>query len=109
MRQNPCRYCAAAIEYKGRHYPSFTVECRLCENRKAHDKYLESKRQFEAGEPIRTISELLDQEWVIWHGYTKHIEMFRSMPVRTVERFLKNGAFQKAIRKVTDSKADRKE
>jgi hypothetical protein len=54
---------------------------------------------FEPGDPITELSELLNQEWVIWHGRTKHIEMFRSMPVRTVEQFIKNGAFRKAIRK----------
>lgn len=99
ISKNPCRYCVAAIEYKGRHSPSFTVECQQCQHRKEHEEYLESKRQFKACDPIKSMSELLKQEWVIWYGCTKHIEMFRSMPVRTVERFLALGAFKKAIRK----------
>ena len=97
--KNPCRYCVAAIEYKGRHSPSFVVECQQCEYRKKHEAYLESKRKFKSGDPIKSMSELLEQEWVIWHGHTKHIEMFRSMSVRTVEMFLAHGAFKKAIRK----------
>lgn len=99
LSKNPCRCCVAAIEYKGRHSPSFTVECQQCQHRKDHEEYLESKRKFKAGDPIKSMSELLEQEWVIWHGYTKHIEMFRSMSIRTVEMFLKCGAFKKAIRK----------
>ena len=99
LSKNPCRYCVAAIEYKGRHSPSYGVQCQECKYRKEHEAYLESKRQFEAGDPIKSLSELLEQEWVIWHGHTKHIEMLRSMSIRTVEMFLKCGAFKKAIRK----------
>lgn len=58
-----------------------------------------SKRKFEAGEPITDLQTLLSQEWVIWHGQTKNVEMFRSMTIRTVEQFIKNGAFRKAERK----------
>lgn len=99
VKQNPCRYCVASLEYKNRHYKSFTVECQVCQFRKEYESYLESKRKFTEGKPIRTLEELLKETWVIFHGHTKHIEMFRSMPIRTVEMFLKNGAFKKAIRK----------
>ena len=102
VARNPCQYCVAAVVYKGKHLPNYTVECHQCEHNKAHNAYLESKRMFTAGEPITTMEELLQQEWVIWHGATKHIEMFRSMTVRTVEMFLKNGAFRKAIRKESE-------
>ena len=99
VSRNPCQYCVASVSYKNRHYPNYTIECQRCEHNKAHKAYLESKRMFTAGEPITTMEELLQQEWVIWHGATKHIEMFRSMPVRTVEMFLKNGSLKKAIKK----------
>lgn len=101
VTRNPCRYCVAAFRDKrtGHHRPNFTVECQLCGNRKEYNRHLESKRMFEPGDPITELSELLKQEWVIWHGRTRHIEMFRSMSVRTVEEFLKHGTFRKAIRK----------
>lgn len=98
LSKNPCRYCVAAHEYKGRHHPGRT-ECTECDYNKEHKEYLQSRRMFEPGEPITDISELLKHEWVIWYGSTKHIEMFRSMQVRTVEMFLRNGAFQTAIRR----------
>ena len=103
MKTNPCRFCVVAIEYKGRHSPSYGIQCQECQYRKEHKKYLESKRKFKAGDPIKSLSELLEQEWVIWHGHTKHIEMFRSMSIRTVEMFLKCGAFKKAIKKEDDN------
>ena len=99
LSKNPCRYCIASAEYKGRHSPSFTVECQQCKNRKEYNEYLNSKRMFIPGEPITSLEDLLKEDWVIWHGHTKNIEMFRSMSVRIVERFVENHAFRKAIRK----------
>ena len=99
LSRNPCRYCVAAAVYKKKHLPSFTIECRQCKPRKEHEEYLASNRKFTPGEPITDLQTLLSQEWVIWHDATKHIEMFRSMSVRTVELFIKNGAFRKAVRK----------
>ena len=99
LSKNPCRYCVASVEYKRRHSPSFTVECQQCKNRKEYNEYLNSKRMFIPGEPITSLEDLLKEDWVIWHGHTKHIEMFRSMSVRTVEHFIENHAFRKAIRK----------
>lgn len=62
MKQNPCRYCALAREYKGRHFSSFFDEkCAICEYNKRHNEYLKNQRKFEAGEPIKTIDELLEQ------------------------------------------------
>lgn len=99
MKQNPCRYCALATMRNGKHYSSFRDECIYCDNNKKHREYLKSKRKFVPGEPITTLSELLEQEWVMWYHNTKHIEMFKSMPIRTVLRFLEIGAFRKAVRK----------
>lgn len=46
MKQNPCRYCALSEEYKGRHEPSAHIECGICENRRDHEEYLESRRMY---------------------------------------------------------------
>lgn len=99
VTRNPCQRCVAAAVYKKKHLPSFTVECRQCKPRKEHEEYLVSKRKFEPGEPITDLQTLLSQEWVIWCGQTKNVEMFRSMTVRTVEGFLRRGAFRKAVKK----------
>ena len=100
VTRNPCRYCINGTKsLNGKHYPGRNCFNSICDNRKEYKEYLHSKRQFEAGDSIATLEELLQQEWVMWYGATKHIEMFRSWPIRTVEMFLRRGAFKKAIRK----------
>lgn len=98
MKQNPCRYCALSYEYKGKHYQG-SKECRQCENIKKHKEYLKSHRKFEVGEPIKTLDELLEQEWVIWGYKTTHIEVIKSLQLRLVLRLLENNSICKAIKK----------
>lgn len=102
LKQNPCRYCALSLEYKGKHYSSLNPKCRDCTNLRQHKNYLHTQRKFIDGEPITSIEELLKQEWVMWYHNTKHIEVFKSMPLRGVLKFLERGAFHKAIRKVVE-------
>lgn len=104
MKQNPCRYCALSTEIFGKHYSSHLEKCRDCENIKKHKEYLKKHRKFVEGDPITDISELLEQEWVMWYRQTKHIEVFKSMPLRIVLQWLEIGAFRKAIRKENEEK-----
>lgn len=99
MKQNPCRYCALSDEYDGRHTPSDDIKCVGCKNLKKHKEYLKAHRKFVEGEPITDLTELLQQEWVMWYHHTKNIEVFKSMQIRIVLRWLEMGAFRKAIRK----------
>ena len=50
------------------------------------------------GDTITTVSELLEQEWVICRTSTKHIEVIKNMSLRTVLMFLNNGSIKKAIK-----------
>lgn len=104
MKQNPCRYCALSTEVYGKYYSSHLEQCRDCENLKKHNEYLKAHRKFIEGEPITDLSELLEQEWVMWYHQTKHIEVFESMQIRIVLRWLEMGAFRKAIRKESEEK-----
>lgn len=104
MKQNPCRYCALSTEVYGKYYSSHLEQCRECENLKKHKEYLKSNRKFVEGEPITNLTELLQQEWVMWYHQTKHIEVFKSMQIRIVLRWLEMGAFRKAIRKESEEK-----
>lgn len=98
MKQNSCRYCALSYEYKGKHYKG-SLECEHCENIKKHREYLKSQRKFEVGEPIKTLNELLEQEWVMWGNKTTHIEVIKNLQLRFVLKALENNRFCKAIRK----------
>ena len=104
MKQNPCRFCALSTEVFGKHYSSHLEQCRECENLKKHREYLKAHRKFVEGEPITDLTELLQQEWVMWYHRTKHIEVFKSMQIRIVLRWLEMGAFRKAIRKESEEK-----
>lgn len=100
MRQNPCRYCSSAVDVKGRHYPSCLSEkCFSCDYRMKHVEYLKSKRKFEDGEPITSLEELLDQEYVMWFGLTRHIEVIKHAQLSTILMWLEMGAIRKAVRK----------
>lgn len=101
VQRNPCRYCASSYHDKRTKHriPALKPECNNCEWREEHKQYLQSKRQFIQGEPITDLNTLSEQEWVLWYGYTKHIEVIKSMTLRTVLMFLKKGAFYKAIKR----------
>lgn len=104
MKHNPCRYCVLSQEMNGRHYPKWSAECMDCENHIKHKEYLKAQRKFAEGKLITDLSELLEQEWVMWYHRPKHIEVFKSMQIRIVLRWLEMGAFRKAIRKESEEK-----
>lgn len=105
MKQNPCRYCAISTKYKNRNEPSLgRKECSDCENRKRHEEYLKSKRKFDLGDRIYSLDELLQHEWLMFGGYPKHIEVFKSMPLRVVLMFLNGSGIYKAIEKEREEK-----
>ena len=99
MKQNPCRYCALSTKTRYGHKPSRHNECVDCINLKKHVAYLYEHRKFVEGEPITDLTELLQQEWVMWYRQTKHIEVIKSMQLRLVLRWIETGAFKKAIRR----------
>ena len=104
MKQNPCRYCTLSTEISGKFYSSHLEKCRECKNLKKHREYLKAHRKFIEGEPITDLTELLQQEWVMWYHQTKHIEVIKSMQLRIVLRWLEMGAFRKAIKKESEEK-----
>ena len=62
-----------------------------------HKQYLDSKRKFKSGEPINDLNTLLEQAWVMFCGQTRHIEVVKSMQLRTVLQFLNAGRFRFAL------------
>jgi hypothetical protein len=54
---------------------------------------------FVAGDVITTLDELLQQEWVMWFGRARHIEIIKSLQLRCVLQLIKAGYFKKAVRK----------
>lgn len=103
IKKNPCRYCALAFEDRyGRHYPSFQKSCK-CKNRISYEEFLKTKRIFEAGEIIKDFETLMQQDFVIWHGMTRHREFIMSNQTRIVKKWLDDNSIRKAIKKGGDS------
>lgn len=99
MRPNPCYDCDKSVVWQNRHYPKHMSFCKSCKKRMKYEADLQSKRKYEAGDPIVSLDELLKQKWVIWNGSTKNIEIVKSLQLRTVLQLLGRGALKKAIRK----------
>lgn len=104
MKRNPCRYCALSTKTRYGHKPSHDNECVDRENLKKHVAYLDEHRKFIEGELITDLTELLEQEWVMWYHQTKHIEVIKHTQLSTVLGLLEIGAFRKAIRKEREEK-----
>ena len=104
MKQNPCRYCALSTKTRYGHKPSHDNECVDCENLKKHKEYLKAHRKFVEGDPITDLSELLEQEWVMWYHKPRHIEVIKHTQLSTVLKWLEIGAFRKAIKKESEEK-----
>lgn len=96
---NPCIKCVFCFTHNNRCYPAYNKACNLCDKRKKYAEYRLSKRMFVAGGVITTLDELLEQEWVIWHGMTRHIEVIKHLQLSNVLGLLEGGYLKKAIRK----------
>ena len=53
-------------------------------------------RKYNKGEPITSLTELLEQTWVIWRHKTIHIEVIKSWQIRFVVLEINNGRIFKA-------------
>lgn len=100
VARNPCRNCAKAFYDKrtGRRIMSLKEECDSCERIKEHKQYLLSKRKYKPGELIKDLGTLLEQEYVILGTSTRHIEAIKSMPCRTILKFIDLGWIRYAVK-----------
>ncbi len=99
MKSNPCRRCDKAFVWKNRHMPTYKDECFQCEKLIAHKQYLETQRKYTAGEPIKDIEELLEQEFVMWYRTIRHIEVIKHTQLSCVLKWIDGGVLRKAVKK----------
>lgn len=59
----------------------------------------EKKRKYRKGDPVNSVNELLDQEFVYWHDKIYARGWFLSWPLRMAYEAVKRGEIYKAIRK----------
>ena len=100
MKKPDCKSCElmkANQENKGLF--NIFVDCDICDKMKKYEAFKESKRLYCKGAVITRLDTLLLQDFVMFHGRTKHIEVIKSMSLRVVLSYLKNNAFCYAINK----------
>jgi hypothetical protein len=78
---------------------SWREECFKCENLAKHQEYLNKHRKYEKGEQIKSLDELLQQEFVMWFNHTRHIEFIKNWQFNSILKQLENGKLYKAVKK----------
>lgn len=99
IKQNPCRYCINSKLLSGKRVPGHP-NCP-CENWELHQDFLETKRKYEPGEVIRTLSELEQESivFVINWGKVVSIKVIENLQYNLVAKMLKEKRICKAKRK----------
>lgn len=111
--QKPCNKCEHSYSYK---VPSGQTRydyqmwgdhkeiCRDCEKRKKYKEYLESRRQYRQGEPIKSIDEYFHlkesgESLFYFRDSIRHYKVIESLQFRTFVSFLNHGYICRAIKK----------
>jgi len=67
-------------------------ECRHCNKYKKYLKYRESKRKYESSNIyVNSIDDLLNNEWFIWNGLTKHKTFFLNQQLSVILNWIGKG------------------
>lgn len=78
--------------------------CRDCEKRKKYEEYLESRRQYRQGEPIKSVDEYFHlkengESLFYFRDSIRHYKVIESLQFRTFMSFLNHGYICRAIKK----------
>ena len=66
---------------------------------KKNEEKLEKKRKYKKGEPIKSLDELMQQEFIYFQHKIYHYGWFGSWQGHCLKRLLDSGSFYKAIKK----------
>lgn len=80
MEKYKCPICGENVIFKGLCYDCFSNPTI----RKKHEEKLEKKRKYYKGEEIKSIDEMLKQEFVYLGNKISHISFVKSMTLRTI-------------------------
>ena len=111
--QKPCNKCEHSYSYK---VPSGQTRydyqmwgdhkeiCRDCEKRKKYEEYLESRRQYRQGEPVKDLYEYFSlikngETLFYWRGAIRHYRILESLQFRTFVDLIRRGSIYRAIKK----------
>jgi len=111
--QKPCNKCKCAYSYKtpsgqtrydSSNWGIVGEVCRECEKRKKYDEYLESRRQYRQGEPIKSVDEYFHlkengESLFYFRDAIRHYGWIESMQFRAFISFLNHGYICRAVKK----------
>lgn len=117
--KKPCNKCEYASTYKypsGRinYHPGFykfvngklncDTPCRDCEKHKKYNEYLESRRRYVKGEPVKSVNEYLKlkhngETLFYWRDSIRHFGWLESLQFRVLANSIENGCLYKAVLK----------
>lgn len=103
----PCNGCEHAMEHTGlkrkHHYPWNKEFCDKCEKYKDYQTYLEKRRIYIKGKPIKSIAQfdehIIKDGIVYWENKPYHAGWFCSMPYKVIVNAIKSGYVFVAVRK----------
>ena len=93
----PCRNCIlSCVDSNGKSIPCIGK----CENFYLHLTYLQQKRKYVPGKRIKTLNELMKQEFVFMgnsvYSHPKHISVIRNLSYACLENWIRFGRFYTA-------------
>lgn len=96
--KDKCRICKK--EFEGKYILHFCDDCwNDHEKRKRYYEKLEKKRKYKKGEPITSLDELAEQEFIYFGNVIYHKGWFQNWSLVRVCILLKNKLLYKAIKK----------
>lgn len=111
--QKPCNKCENSSSYilpsgTTRYYPQtfgyYAIKCRECEKYKKYEEYLQSRRKYLMGKPIKSLEEYFalkekGESLFYWRGAIRHFKVLECLTFSTFVDLINHGNLYRAIKK----------
>ena len=111
--EKPCKHCVHGHHYETqngepRYYCSIWIyddmACRNCEHRQKYEDFLESRRKYKQGKPVKNIQEYFalkekGESLFYWRGAIRHFKVLECLQFRTFVDLINHGNLYRAIKK----------
>ena len=80
------------------------MACRNCERRQKYEDFLESRRKYKQGKPVKNIQEYFvlkekGESLFYWRGAIRHFKVLECLQFRTFVDLINHGNLYRAIKK----------
>lgn len=77
------------------------------ELQRQHREKLDKRRKFKQGAKIESLTELLEQTWVMWRNRTLHIKAVKSWQLSFIETLINEGALFRVVENKKEKTIDK--